>query len=156
MQPDVKILSLKEVDKIFDGLLLTNKEGAGIKRAVLRDSLRGIIKDAKANLQSSGHIKTGNLLKSLGVITKVRKGTAYAAAGARNPKGSDLEIALTNHFHLVNSGTDNRTTATGANRGSVDPVGFFDSAVISNMSRIPEAMQASFEKRMAAFMAKKY
>jgi len=148
MQPDVKILSLKEVDKIFDGLLLTNKEGAGIKRAVLRDSLRGIIKDAKANLQSSGHIKTGNLLKSLGVITKVRKGTAYAAAGARNPKGS--------HFHLVNSGTDNRTTATGANRGSVDPVGFFDSAVISNMSRIPEAMQASFEKRMAAFMTKKY
>ena len=148
MQPDVKILSLKEVDKIFDELLLTNKEGAGIKRAVLRDSLKGIIKDAKANLQSSGHIKTGNLLKSLGIITNVRNETAYAAAGARNPKGA--------HFHLVNSGTDNRTTATGANRGSVDPVGFFDSAVISNLSRIPEAMQASFEKRMAAFMAKKY
>ncbi|WP_010662544.1 hypothetical protein [Marinilabilia salmonicolor] len=150
MKPDVEILNLNEIDKMFDELLLTSKEGASIKRATMKDSLKPIVKDAKNNLRSSGHNKTGNLLKSLGVIAKVRDNTAYAATGARKGPGKG------NHFHLINSGTKVRTTATGANRGSVKGSKFFDSAVTSNMSNIPKELQEAFDRRMKIFMDKKY
>lgn len=150
MEPDIKILDLKEIDKMFEDLLLTDKEGASIKRATLKDALKPIVKDAKSNLKSSGNSKTGNLLKSIGVIAKVRRNTAYAATGAR--RGPEKG----NHFHLINSGTVERTTASGANRGSVKGTGFFDRAVTSNMSNIPQELQEAFDRRMKLFMDKKY
>lgn len=150
MKDGLELLNLNEINKLFDKLLLTKKEGDALKRGTVRDSLYPIVKQAKSNLQYSGSVVTGNLLKSIGIISKARENTVYAAAGARRGPGKG------NHFHIINSGTVQRSTRSGYNRGSVGKSEFFDKAVLSSLSSIPIVMQESFNKRMQKFMDKKY
>lgn len=151
IKPKIGLVNLSEVDAIFDELLLTDKEGNRIKNNMLRDTFRPTLKDAKANLNSDGSVITGELSYSLGIISKVRSTTAYAAAGARR-KGNYRGY----HFHFVNSGTANRQTATGSNRGAVTGSMFFDKAVTSNLGAMPNVMQEAFNKRLQTFINKKY
>ena len=151
MKPDVKILALADIQKQFDALLMSTKEGKSVLRGTLRRTFIQTIKDARANLDSGGHNKTGNLRRSLGTIISVKPGTAYAAIGARTKGKSNAP-----YFHFVNSGTGVRTTKKGANRGAGPETAFFDNAVRKNISSIPVTLQQAFEEEMEKFMKKKY
>jgi len=151
MKPDVKLLGLADIQKQFDALLMSTKEGKSVLRGTLRRTFIQTIKDARANLDAGGHNKTGNLRRSLGTIISIKPGTAYAAIGART-KGKNKGP----HFHFVNSGTDVRTTGKGANRGAAPETAFFDNAVRKNISSIPVTLQQAFEEEMEKFMKKKY
>lgn len=151
MKPDVKILGLADIQKQFDALLMSTKEGKSVLRATLRRTFVQTIKDARANLDAGGHKKTGILRRSLGTIISIRASTAYAAIGARTKGKNDAY-----YFHFVNSGTEVRTTKKGANRGSGPEIAFFDNAVRKNISSIPVTLQQAFEDEMEKFMAKKY
>src|SRR5690554_6030502 len=83
MKPDVKLLGLADIQKQFDALLMSTKEGKSVLRGTLRRTFIQTIKDARANLDAGGHNKTGNLRRSLGTIISIKPGTAYAAIVAR-------------------------------------------------------------------------
>lgn len=151
MKPDVKLLGLADIQKRFDALLMTTKEGKSVLRATLRRTFIQTVKDARANLDAGGHNRTGNLRRSLGTIVSIKPGTAYAATGAR-AKGKSRGP----HFHFVNSGTAVRATKKGANRGAGPETAFFDNAVRRNISSIPVTLQQAFEDEMKKFIEKKY
>ena len=151
MNADVKLLRLTDIQKRFDSLLMSTKEGKNVLRATLRRTFIQTIKDARSNLDAGGHNKTGNLRRSLGTIVSIKPDTAYAAIGART-KGKNRGP----HFHFVKSCTSIRTTKKGANRGSAPGTAFFDNAVRKNISSIPVTLQQAFEDEMKKFIEKKY
>ena len=151
MKPDVTLVGVADIQKRFDSLLMSTKEGKNVLRATLRRTFIQTVKDARANLDAGGHNRTGDLRRSLGTIVSIKPGTAYAAIGART-KGKSRGP----HFHFVNSGTSIRTTKEGANRGSVPGTAFFDNAVRRNISSIPVTLQQAFEDEMKKFIKKIY
>jgi hypothetical protein len=141
------IENLSEVNKFFDSILLTEKEGNSLKLGSLKASFSPMIREARKNLTTRTVAKTGNLRKSLGTIGKARKSGVYAAAGARY-KGR--------HFHIINSGTKARLTRMGVSRGAVRKFAFFDDAFHKHVGQLPTHLQIQFNKRMERFMKNKY
>ena len=83
-------------------------------KAVMNSLSRGmalITRQGKANLDSSNHVKRGNLKRS--IRRKQVKKWVSVYGGFRKGKGGG------NHAHLVDRGTDDRWTKKGYYRGSV-------------------------------------
>lgn len=147
MRPTMGVSNLKEIDKLFEALLLTEKEGNSLKLGSMKAAFTPIIKEARSNLDSSVSKRSGNLRKSIGTIGKSRPSGVYVAAGAKI-KGR--------HFHIINSGTKERFTKRGVSRGSVPGFLFFDNAVTKHLGKFAEYMQVAFNARMEKFMKTKY
>lgn len=147
MNPVMGVLNLKELDKFFKEIALTEKEGNSLKLGSIKAAFTPIIKEARSNLDSSVKKRSGNLRKSIGTIGKSRPSGVYVAAGAKI-KGK--------HFHIINSGTSERTTKKGVSRGSVPGFLFFDNAVTKHLGKFAEYLQIAFNARMEKFMKTKY
>lgn len=151
MKPEIEVLNLAQINKDFDALYMTDKERKQVLGGTLRSALGKIIKTARANLKND---KTGALRKALGTIVKIRQDTISGASGARSSNNPETPKGF--HFHFINSGTEQRTTAGGFNRGKVEGTGFFDNAVKSHLGNIGEDLQEAYTKRMEKFMREKY
>lgn len=83
---------------------------ANIIQFALKRGMEVIVNEGKSNLARRNKQKTGNLTKSFKMTTNKKK--AYSLGGFNRGKGG-------NHAHLVDKGTLNRWTKSGAYRGSV-------------------------------------
>ena len=119
----------------------------------LRQGIKIIQTQGKANLASRNNVVSGNLKKSFAL--SVNKKKAYAISGFRRsaPKKG---VKGGNHAHLVDLGTAKRWTKKGAYRGSVSRgnpntgSGFWTDAVASQgphaVDRLMEAVYKSLEE----------
>ena len=75
---DVNVTGLSELQAFLDAL--PAKMEANIMRSALRAGAVLIAKQAKANLEENGNIRTGRLRDSIRVSTKLKNGQATASA----------------------------------------------------------------------------
>lgn len=125
---------------------MSKVDQANTVQTALKEGMEEIIQTAKSNLAQRNKVRTGKLRKSFG--TRVNKKKAYAVGGHKRPGGAAA--------HLVNYGTAERWTKSGAYRGSVSKgrpntgSEYFSDAVQTEstnaMERVLEAVQRELEK----------
>jgi hypothetical protein len=98
--------AVKDMGKIDGNQAIMNSLAVGMKQLTAK---------GKTNLNSEGHIKTGNLKRSIGQFRQKKKMSVYGGfkrgpkergPKERGPKGG-------NHAHLVDRGTTHRWTKKG-------------------------------------------
>ena len=116
--------TLIDYDRVYAAISeLSNIEKDKVIKAGLRAATTIFIRAGKSNLMArlKGDKTTGNLKKSF--RTKVKRTKLGALAGF-----SQLGM----HAHLLNSGTVNRTTKSGRNRGVMPANHFWTDAITNN------------------------
>lgn len=125
----------------LDGLSKIEREAA-ISKAI-QEGLDVIVKQGKANLAASNtKVRTGNLKGSFKKITKKSQLKGYA--GFSRPKGSAA--------HLIDRGTQVRSTRSGANRGRVTGNYFWTKAVQDKGGKAQETLMESIKKTIENIM----
>lgn len=116
--------TLIDYDRVYSAISgLTNIEKDKTIKAGLRSATSVFIRAGRSNLRArlSGNKTTGNLLKSF--RNKVKRTKLGAIAGFNQ---------LGMHAHLLDNGTVNRTTRSGANRGVMPANHFWTDAITNN------------------------
>lgn len=104
------VLDEKDYQKmmsLLNGMSQIDQE-AVIQKA-LSQGMKVIVNAGKSNLATRNSVRTGKLKRSFSI--KVNKKRAYTLGGFKRPDGAAA--------HLIDRGTDERWTRTGAYRGSV-------------------------------------
>lgn len=90
-----------------------------IMAKALKDASNVIMSQAKRNMVSNGHVKTGALRKSAGT-TIIKKGTVKAHGGYTRTKTRPNKKSIGGAAaHMLDRGTEERYTRKGAYRGRV-------------------------------------
>jgi hypothetical protein len=122
MDIQATLIDFDKVYRLIDGLSDIDKDKS-IKSG-LRAASNVFINAGRANLKARMKDKkgvSGNLGKSF--VSKLKRSSLGALAGF-NGNG--------NHSYLIDMGTENRTTKSGANRGKVTANNFWTDAIRSN------------------------
>lgn len=145
MDVDVRLINYQRVLKAIENLKDFEKDKV-VKKG-LSDSTKIFIGAGKSNLSSrlkNKGGKTGNLIKSF--RTKLKRNKLGALAGFSG-KGA--------HSHLIDSGTDIRTTKKGYNRGKVIGNRFWTDAITNNQSKAIDRLYTSIDRAIEKLIMKK-
>jgi hypothetical protein len=116
---------------------LSNLQREAIIAKAISEGLDVIVRQGKANLAASNtKVRTGNLKGSFKKLT--RKNQLKGYAGFSRPKGA---VA-----HIIDRGTQMRSTKSGANRGKVTGNYFWTKAVESKKEEAQRELMNSIEK----------
>lgn len=109
----------------------------------LKDATAVLMAEGKRNLKQSyktspWNKRTGRLERSF--TNRINRKTVAGYAGFKRPEGS--------HAHLVDSGTVDRWTKSGAYRGKVKPTRFWKNAVDSKANKAIETLLESVQNTL--------
>jgi len=136
MEVQTTLIDLDKVYKLIDGLSTIDKDKT--IKAGLRAATNVFINAGRANLKARMKSKegdSGNLLKSF--KNKLKLSSLGALAGF-NQFGM--------HSHLLDMGTEERTTSKGYNRGKVTANNFWTDAIHSNESTAIDKVYEGIER----------
>lgn len=124
-------------DRIMDKLAKFGKiEQEGMVAQALKEGATIVKDESKSNIKSRLVKRSGNLIGSASVLVKKKDGKAYA--GFKRPKGA--------HAHLLEAGTKERYTKTGAYRGKVKAYNFHKDAVTKKEGEVLRTVEESIMK----------
>lgn len=112
---NTRITGMADLTTLFK--VLPDKIDRRVLRAVSRKGGRVVVKEARKKTPVGD---TGNLKRSIQVITPKKKANAYVLVGA-NVKGGARGMGY--HAHFLAEGTAKRRTDKGANRGKMKAQG---------------------------------
>ena len=102
--------AVKDMEKIDGNQAIMNSLAVGMKQLTAK---------GKTNLNSEGHIKTGNLKRSIGQFRQKKKMSVYGGFKRGSKGGNNADGGFKkgskggNHAHLVDRGTTHRWTKKG-------------------------------------------
>jgi len=136
MEVQTTLIDLDKVYKLIDGLSAIDKDKT--IKAGLRSATNVFINAGKTNLKARMKSKkgdSGNLIKSF--KNKLKRKSLGALAGFSS---------LGMHSHLLDMGTEERTTKSGANRGKMTANHFWTDAIKSNETTAIDKVYEGIER----------